>query len=250
MRHYEILSKDPIIAEYLPETRWCSSKSLIELLNKYQMIYLKPNDNTGGNGIIRVTLIDKDACLISNENNSKKVDLSNLVSVLKQLIPSTSKYIVQQGIDIATYNNRPFDMRIVLNRVLKIWRATLTSAKVATTSEAIVTNVAKGAEDYLLHSILQQYDQSKEPMATFRDIIDLSHQIAQTLGSQLPLLTIGLDLALDKSGRLWFIEANEKPECRRCKLVNDEASVRKYEMAKSLMQRSQKHNASLSIRRK
>ena len=250
MRHYEILSKDSIIAEYLPETKWYNSKSLMDLLSKYQTVYLKPNDNTGGNGIVRVKLAGNDGCVISNVHGSTKVDLGDLVQVIKHNMPSTSKYIVQQGIDLATYNNRPFDMRIVLQRVFKTWRVTLSSAKVATAPEAIVTNVAKGAEDFLLHRILEEYDQRQEPMAILREIIDLSHQIAHALGSQLPILIAGLDLALDKAGRLWFIEANEKPECRRCKLVNDEVSVKKYEMAKSIIQRSQRLKPSLHIMKK
>lgn len=237
MRHYEILIKDPIVAQHLPETYWYNSRSLMSMLNKYPVIYLKPNDNTGGNGIIRISCRADRNCLISYEKNSIQVELSGLGQLLKRIIYSPGKYIVQQGIDLATHNNKPFDMRIVLQRVINTWRVTLTSAKVATNAEAIVTNVARGAEDYLLHNILQSYDQRQEPMATFREIIDLSHQIASVIGNHLPLRITGLDLALDKAGRLWFIEANENPECVRCKLVNDEVSVKKYEIAKNINKR-------------
>lgn len=237
MRHYKILKKDPMVAQHLPETYWYNSGSLMNMVNKFQVVYLKPNDKTGGNGIIRIACGADGNCTLSYEKKSIQKELSGLKQLLKKIIHPPNKYIVQQGIDLATYNSKPFDMRIVLQRVMKTWRVTLTSAKVAAAADAIVTNVARGAEDYLLHKILQSYDQRKDPMAAFREIIDLSHQIASVLGNQLPLKITGLDLALDKAGRLWFLEANENPDCVRCKLVNDEASVRKYELAKNINKR-------------
>ena len=240
MKQYEILVKDPLVAQHLPETNWYNYATLRNMLNKYPIIYLKPNDASSGNGIIRIELINTDKYRISFEKNTMNVDKINLGSVLKKMMTGTQKYIIQQGIDLATYKNNPFDMRIVLQRVYRIWRTTLTSAKVATSQDAIVTNIAKGAKDYLLQDVLKSYDQKQDTMATFREIIDLSHQIANVLGNQLPLVIVGLDVAIDKNGKIWFIESNEKPECGRCKLVNDKLSVRKYEQARNIIKSSQK----------
>lgn len=240
MKHYEILVKDPIIAKHLPETHWYGYSTLRSMLNKYSMLYLKPNNNSSGNGIIRIKLIGKDYYQVSFENTTIDVAKINLVTTLKKIIKGTPNYIIQQGIDLATYKNNPFDMRIVLQKVLKTWRITLNSAKVASAEDAIVTNVAKGAKDYLLQQILYDYDQKIDPMATFREILDLSHQIANVLGEQLPILIIGLDLAVDKQGKIWFIESNERPDCIRCKIVNDKLSVEKYEQARNLIRISKR----------
>ncbi|WP_026478010.1 YheC/YheD family protein [Alkaliphilus transvaalensis] len=234
MGHYEVLIKDPIIAEHIPETCWYNNKALANMLEKYPSIYLKPNDNTGGNGIIRIKRIKKIKYLVSVDKKTKEIDQRMLNNVLKEVINHPEKYIIQQGIELSTYNYKPFDMRIVLQKALNTWRLTLTSVKVAATRNAVVTNVSKGATDYPLHKILQRYDQKKEPMIIFREMIDLSHQIANVLGNSKPLKIVGLDIALDKSGKLWFIEANEHPECGRCKLVNDQLSVKKYEKTSKL----------------
>lgn len=240
MKHYEILIKDPIIAKHIPETHWYNYNALRSMLNKYSIIYLKPNDKSSGNGIIRIKFIAKDKYTVSFEKTTMNVDRANLTTALKKIITGNSKYIIQQGIDLATYKNNPFDMRIVLQKVWKTWRITLTSAKVASTEDAIVTNVAKGARDYLLQQILHEYDQKKDPMATFREIIDLSHQIANVLGNQLPIVITGIDIAVDKHGYIWFIESNEKPDCTRCKNVNDNLSIKKYEEARYLIKTSKK----------
>jgi len=238
MKQYKILAKDPIIDKHLPETHWYNYNTLRRMLNKYSVIYLKPNDKSSGNGIIRIKLIAKDKYTVSFEKTTMNVDKMNLGTALKKIITGRSKYIIQQGIDLATYKNNPFDMRVVLQKVSKTWRITLSSARVASDEDAVVTNVAKGARDYLLQQILYEYDQKKDPMATFREVIDLSHQIANVLGNQLPIVIAGLDIAVDKYGQIWFIESNEKPDCARCKIVNDKLSVEKYEQARNLMETS------------
>jgi hypothetical protein len=39
-------------------------------------------------------------------------------------------------------------------------------------------------------------------------------------------------MALDKKGKIWFLEGNNQPQCARCKLVNDKLSQEKYEEAR------------------
>ena len=87
------------------------------------------------------------------------------------------KYFLQQGIDLATYRNCPFDIRMVLQKPNQVWRLTLTSAKVAQKEDAVVTNVARGAKDYPLQDILQKYDQRQNPLVTLRELVDLAHKL-------------------------------------------------------------------------
>ncbi|GIQ66602.1 hypothetical protein PACILC2_51700 [Paenibacillus cisolokensis] len=119
---------------------------------------------------------------------------------------------MQQGINLATYHGRPFDIRIVLQKPLKRWRVSLMSAKVAPSERSVVTNIAKGAKDINIIKVLKGIDQSVDSYKVLRDLIDTSHQIAQLLGSQFPLKIVGLDMAIDKRGKIWFIEANTNPD--------------------------------------
>lgn len=240
IKQYEILKNDPIIVKHLPDTKRYNEDTLNNMLYKYSTIYLKPNDMCGGNGILRVKLVTSDLCQVSFESTTIKVSNKKLVYKLEELMIKHKKYIIQEGIDLATYHGHPFDIRIVLQKVCNTWRVTLTSGKVGSRPDSVVTNVAKGAKDYYLHNILEEYDQKQNPMTILREVIDLAHQIVDVLGKNWPLMIAGLDLAIDKVGGIWFIESNPDPSCSRCKLVNDEVSVKKYEEAKKAIRSSLK----------
>lgn len=235
MRTHNILLKDPVIAEHLPYMDWYSYNKLIDMLNKYTTVYVKPNRGRQGNNIIRIkSLLDNKYEIIS-DGNRKQIDGDSLQSELSLVMKENKKYIIQEGIDLATYGGNPFDMRIVLHKIYNAWQVTLTSARVARHKDDIITNVSKGAKDYLLYDILQAYDQKSNPMADMREIIDLSHRIAYVAGTALPIFIIGLDLALDKDRHIWLIEANLSPQCAKCRLVNDEISLRKYWQARKII---------------
>lgn len=237
MAKYSILKKDPIASKHLPTTYWYSECSLEELLKTFSSIYIKPDGGSLGKNIIRVKVIEGNMAQISFEDDTITVNKDEIAPMVKKFMRVDLKYIVQQGIDLATYKERPFDIRVVLQKPFDVWQVTLTSAKVAKMPDSVVTNVARGAKDYLLHQILSIHDQAQamDPICSMRELIDLSHRTAAVLNSKIPLEILGLDLAIDKKGDLWIIEANVQPSCSKCQLVNDEISVKKYERAKKAL---------------
>lgn len=225
------LLKDPFIARHIPETMEFQAENLREMLHRFPALYLKPDMGQLGLSIIRIKKLRQDRYEISSDNSHRQIPGTNVLSEILPLL-ADEKYILQQGIDLATYRNCPFDIRMVLQKPNKVWRLTLTSAKVAKKEKSVVTNVARGAKDYPLQEILQKYDQRLNPLVTMRELVDLAHQIARVLGSVFPMKIIGLDMALDKKGKVWFLEGNNRPQCARCKLVNDQISLEKYEEAR------------------
>lgn len=225
------LLADPYIARHVPETMEYEADNLWAMLRRHRTVYVKPVKGHMGLGIFRIQKLTEARFEISSANHSQQVGEPQLVPEVTALLGDKSCFL-QQGIDLATYKNCPFDIRIILQKPYKVWRLTLTSAKVANREDAVVTNVAQGATDYPLHDILRKYDQRRDPLVTFRELADLSHQIASVLGSAFGMKIVGLDLALDKKGRIWFLEANNQPQCARCKLVNDKISREKYEKAR------------------
>lgn len=229
-----ILLKHPLLSKHVPETLWYNPVNLEHMLSLYDILYIKPNTGCQGNDVIRLQKGRGPDCLLSYNNTSKELSLPDAV---EELGPMTARrrFILQQGIDLATYENCPFDIRMVMMKTYNTWGLTLTSAKVALREDAVVTNVSKGAQDYPLHEILQKYDQKKDPLVAVRDLVNLAHQISRILGSKLPLRVIGLDMAIDKKGWVWFLEANTLPQCARCLLVNDEYSQKKFQEAKAII---------------
>ena len=122
---------------------------------------------------------------------------------------------------------------------MNCWRLSLMSGVVAKRKDAVVTNISRGNFDLLLEEVLQKNDQKLNPMNTLRELIDLSHQIVHVLGSRFPLLVIGLDMAIDKQGKVWFIEANTNPDSSGLEKVNDKVSYQKYLDAKKWIRENQ-----------
>lgn len=245
MKKTEALTDHPVIARHVPETVWYSSENLMPMLDRHNVIYIKPNTGYKGNLVIRVQKVSKSECKISHNNTSINIELTDLSPELENIMATRKRYIIQQGIDLATYNSCPFDMRLLMQKPYSTWELNLTSAKVALREDAVVTNVSKGAKDYPLNEILQVYDQKQDPMVTLKDLVDFAHQTACILGARFPFRIIGFDMAVDKKGKLWFIEANTQPLCKQLKKVNDEASQEKYEKAKHIIDTLAKEDESV-----
>lgn len=237
MKKTRPLLKHPFISKHVPETRWFNSFNVEDMLARYSMIYIKPDKGYQGNEVIRVTKQNEDDCVLSYNNTIKEIPLPDTSIELESIILERT-FILQQGIDLATYDNYPFDIRMVMQKPYNTWDLTLTSAKVAFREHAVVTNVSKGAKDYPLNEILQKYDQKEDPMSVMRDLVNVAQQISHVLGTTFPFRIIGLDMAVDKKGKVWFIEANTLPQCARCKEVNDEIAQKRFEDAKQITRNS------------
>lgn len=225
---------DPIMRKYVPDTEWFDRSSLHSMLKDYAHLYIKPDVGRKGNGIIRIKRVNADEFEITNKQITSLCPRNRLYSTINEMLDPNKKYIIQRGIDLATYRRRPFDVRVVLQKPLGKWRATLMCAKVAPREASVVTNVAKGAKDYNLYRLLKRTDQSLNRSETIRELLDTSHQIAQILSSRFPLNILGLDMGIDKKGQIWFIEANTRPDCKGLEKI-DRKLYRKYVRAKRIM---------------
>ena len=80
--------------------------------------------------------------------------------------------------------------------------------------------------------VLRNNDQKLNATDALWELIDVSHQIAQVLGSHFPFRIIGLDMAIDKKGHVWFIEANTDPVLKGMDRINKSLWERYKELLK------------------
>jgi hypothetical protein len=233
------LIQDPILSRHVPETHWFSTENLERMLQSYPQVYVKPNQGRQGLGISRVKRIGNSEYELSYENTTKLASFPEVVEDLVGRFDTGRSYLIQEGIDLATYNGGPFHIRVVMQKPMNRWQLSITSSLVAKRKDAVVTNGARGNLEFPVEEVLQNNDQKLNPTNTLRELIDLSHQIVYVLGSRFPLLLIGLDMGIDKQGKIWFIEANTDPDCRGLKKVNDEVSYQKYLEAKKWIRENQ-----------
>ncbi|MFM1650924.1 YheC/YheD family protein [Brevibacillus sp. B_LB10_24] len=225
------LMNDRVLSRHVPATRWYRDTTLIRMLRTFPVLYIKPDKGSLGTGIIRVKRLSRSKSLISINNWSKKCPSKSLVTEVKKRMLRGKKYLIQRGIPLATYHNKPFDLRVVLQKPSNRWVLTWMSAKVAPRARSVVTNVAKGARDARIMEVLRGADQSFHVSRVLKKLTVVSYKIAYKLGSRFPIRIVGLDMGIDKKGKVWFIEANTNPDFRGLKKL-DPVQYRRYLRAK------------------
>jgi len=237
MKKGKPLLNDRVLSRHVPATHCYHDTRLTKMLRTYPVLYIKPDNGSAGTGIIRVKRLNRSECLISYKTTSKICSNRNTVFEVVKRMRRGKKYIIQQGISLATYRNKPFDLRIVLQKPSKRWLLTWMSAKVAPRSNSIVTNVAKGARDARIKQILQGADQPLNVPKVLGTLSDVSYKIVRKLGSRFSFRILGLDMGIDKKGKVWFIEANTKPNFHGLKKL-DPIQFRRYLRAKKRIEAS------------
>ncbi|KEQ22694.1 YheC/YheD family protein [Paenibacillus tyrfis] len=230
------LMSDPIISHHVPETNWFHASTLRRMLRAYSTLYIKPDIGRQGNGIIRIKKLADAKCEIAYGGTTSWCSSKYVYDEVVKRMNPRKKYLIQQGIELATYRKRPFDVRLVLQKPLNRWQLTWISAKVAPKATSIVTNIAKGAKDTKIIRTLKGIDQSLKPYKVLEELINVSYQVAQKLGSQFPLTIVGLDMGIDKKGKVWFIEANTRPDFKGLRKF-DPVQYQRYLRAKKMLRK-------------
>ncbi|SFI83115.1 YheC/YheD family endospore coat-associated protein [Thermoflavimicrobium dichotomicum] len=213
---YQQLSSINTLHPFLPETVLLHfPTSLKSMLFKYALLYLKPIHSLAGVGMIRIMMKDKKYEMIyQTKKQKKKFYLSSFQDTwgqVKQLCEDTP-YLIQQGIPLATYQGRPFDIRILVQKDgTGNWGVTGIGVRVAG-KEAISTHVPMGGKIENIHVVLKSvfgtlhraiYEKLEKHALSFAKGIENKQNTM--LGE------ISMDIGIDQKAKLWFFEANAKP---------------------------------------
>jgi hypothetical protein len=237
---FEWLSKAKKTKRFIPITKQLtSSRQLAQLLRMHSTLYLKPDHGKAGKGIMKVqrvpVRIPKGSLYrltIQEQKRSQTMQFADLASIwneIKQYIDD-EEYIVQQGIPLSSYKNRPFDLRVLLQKNGKgIWTITGVGARVAG-KQAITTHVPKGGSiddpAKLLDATFGQSIAKNLMQRVKKATLMIAKQIEKKSGHSLGEMS--LDLGIDTSGNIWFFEANSKP------MKFDEPDIRKKSLERTI----------------
>lgn len=215
---------------FIPKTRrWSKKLKLKPILSRHGLLYLKPEKGKAGRGIMKLQYEQKKGApyvlTIQDERNSSIHKFSNLAALRKKCKEQMDQeeYIVQQGIVLAKYKNRPFDLRVLVQKNLRgHWTLTGIGARVAGAS-SITTHVPRGGsidDPEKLLSFAFGRERTPRMMSKIRrSVLSIAKQIERA--SRQPVGEMSMDLGLDANARLWFFEANSKP------MKFDEPDIRK-----------------------
>jgi hypothetical protein len=219
---FQWLNKSKATRPYIPETkRLTEPQVLTSMLKRHSLLYLKPIRGKAGVGIMTVkTQPEKHLpyrLQIQNEKRSRTYRCSTLQKLWERIKAQTDAlgepYIAQQGIALASVNDRPFDLRaLVQKNETGNWELTGIGARVAGNA-SITTHVPRGGEidepEKLLVSVFGR-ERAQQVLAQARNAaLILARQIERS--SKHRLGEMSMDLGVDTTGHVWFFEANSKP---------------------------------------
>ncbi|MGX4585963.1 YheC/YheD family protein [Paenibacillus chitinolyticus] len=236
MKKYKVMLKNPVLRRHLPKTRWFTKSRTKRMLKTYSSVFIKPNHGSGGSGIIRVKRLKK-RYEVRSGSRRKVVRSRSLFKAIKSYRKPGHQYLVQKGLRLAKYHGSIFDIRIYLQKPEGKWVISGVVARVAAPRK-YVTNYLKGGHAVSLKRALYSlFKHNRTKTKTYlRKISKLSVIIAKTVNKRHSVRELGVDIAIDKKGRIWIIEANSRPGHMLFTRLSDRTMINTIRRNKSLIQ--------------
>ncbi|XID93573.1 YheC/YheD family protein [Paenibacillaceae bacterium WGS1546] len=216
---FDALKKESSLQKYLPESHSLLNYTMLKsMCSKYGTIFLKPVKGSLGKGIIRVSRVGSDNWQASyaTVGGTKRQTFGSLVKLFSTLSGKmkTVRYLIQQGLHLIESGGRPIDYRALTQKNASgKWVITSIVARTAG-SQHFVSNLARGGT---LSTVRESVAKSNLPVQFRGDassrLSKAALEIARGIDSSIPAHfgELGIDLALDTSGRVWLLEVNSKP---------------------------------------
>lgn len=227
---HKLMAKSPKLASVLPATRLLTRDSLRMLLDRYGSVTVKPTSRSGGSGVMRVYAARHGGYIVHFGAKQRVLSSADSVYALLRRKLGRSTGLVQQTIPLATVGGRPFDVRVMVQRLGRSrWKATAKLAKVAGRGY-IITNVARSGGRVL--PVSTAIRRSELGGSRVRSISRRLDRIALRAVKRLhrhysAIHTVGMDLGVDRNGKVWIIEANFKPAKSLFRRLRDKSAYRR-----------------------
>lgn len=216
---FDYLKQNASLIRFMPESYSLNGYDVLKkMCTRYPVVFLKPIRGSLGKGIIRITKQPNGTfhTLSTNVGGTHRqiyANLPKLFSGISEKMKST-RYQIQQGLNLIDHDKRPVDFRaLVQKNGTGKWNVTSIVARIAGGNH-FVSNLARGGS---LSSVKEAVNKSNMPPASknsaFVNLQKASLQIATGLDTLIPAHfgELGIDLAMDNTGRIWLLEVNSKP---------------------------------------
>lgn len=202
-------------ARYLPETHLSLTKaSLQQMLARNASVYLKPSGGSIGHGMLRIDTSDDGYHVSVLKNGETRGFQATDMEGVWDLVRThrlSGPYVIQSAKELLRWQGRPCDFRVLLHKRKNSWTVVGIGVRVAGEG-VITTHVPNGG------SIVGAVDVLDGQFGTRATEVEqeLRHSalvaaLAIDRHYQGELGEMSMDMAIENSGRIWFLEANSKP---------------------------------------
>jgi len=222
----KVLNKDSSINKYIPQTSLFSKAELKTYLNRYRVVFIKPDTGSKGIGVLQAKYNTKYHLNWSTQHKSFRT-YKRLFGKLKKKM-TNRKYIIQKGVHLLTSDGRPFDFRVMIQQnKAGEWEESGIIGRLASKNK-IVTNGAQGATLHPIHTLLGPYLSETEIDGYVSLLYDLGKKTGDKLRKKFPdIWEIGMDVGIDNELKPWIIEVNTRPEYEPLAKLEDKTIYRK-----------------------
>ncbi|WP_080872529.1 YheC/YheD family protein [Oceanobacillus timonensis] len=209
----KMLEKDPQFQTYAIPTARCKTFSIIKgFLLKYGTVVVKPVYSSPGENIHKVEQVDKDAFVVSHQQSTLRLSLKETFAYFQDMI-SKHTYIVQQYIPSNTEQGEPFNCRIHLEKNKEgTWTIVKKYVRIGT-GQLVSPNSQKSIATFDASMFLKLKFTEEAPAVVDQldaFALDIAKKIEKTRKKE--LVTLGLDIGIDKDKNLFLFEANSAPD--------------------------------------
>lgn len=204
------------LRQYVPKTARATAIGVKKMLQQYRMVYVKPNIGAGGHGVIRAEVIQQRGRAGYRYKLATRIcEFATFEAFYKSLRRAfgTKIYLVQQGIHMLTSDNRPFDIRVMIQKNNKgTWEHTGSIGRIAH-PKRIVTNSHFGGTVKTVRALLNPYMGAPKSAGMDQRLSKLGLDVARYMEKGYPRVKeLGLDVGIDGHHKAWIFEVNTRPD--------------------------------------
>jgi hypothetical protein len=214
---YQWFSKEPAISPHLPFTLlYQAPQDVLEMLEKFPIIYLKPILGLQGRGIVRISRENQKLIFKYREHRVNYSEVCADPSQAREYLQKRfrhGQYLIQQAVDLLKYCEGIIDFRCIVQKdQSNTWVCQAIIGR-SGAKDSIVSNISSGGAAFPGEQLLRKLFPISEA-----NVAALQNQIAAFALIVCNKLTeygincgsLGLDIGMDTKERLWLIEINNR----------------------------------------
>ncbi len=186
----------------------------VSRIRQWGTAYVKPVGGYGGMGVTRIESLPKGRYRLSTDRSRSGNRLRQVVGETQLrtwLGKHDGHFMLQQGLNLMTLNDRKVDFRVVVQRNIEgQWNLVGIVPKIAAV-DGVVTNLVAGGERLALDQC--RVLAAREGKSIHVDeLTDAALEMGRVVSRRYPMTgLLGYDMGMTEDGKVWMIEINPKP---------------------------------------